>query len=122
MTASTVVLTATTDAATISTTMEPKRRGRPRSNHSSPFSDWLDQQGISRDDAAIQFAISRAYIDRLARGEARPSLALAARIESESRGALPLVAWFVSGTPPPPGRRASRRPAVSARVKKRKRR
>ncbi len=91
-----------------SMTTSPKRRGRPRSPTTSKFSAWLDAAGITRDMAADKLGVSRAYIDRLARGESRPSLPLAAKIDAFSKGAVALAAWVPGASSPSPSRR--RRP------------
>lgn len=66
--------------------------GRPR-KCDSPLSRWLDNSGLSRDEAATELEISRPHLDRLCRQERRPSLDLAVRIETLTGGAVTTASW-----------------------------
>lgn len=67
-------------------------RGRPRKKE-SPLSRWVDASGLNRDDAAGRFGITRQHLDRLCRGDRRPSLLLALEIERITDGTVPVTAW-----------------------------
>jgi transcriptional regulator with XRE-family HTH domain len=71
---------------------KPVPRGRPRKKE-SPLSRWVDASGLTRDEVAIRFDITRPHLDRLCRGDRRPSLALALKIERITDGAVPVAAW-----------------------------
>ncbi len=77
-------------------------RGRPRSEVITLFSRWLDANGRDRAWAADQLAVSRSYVDRLARGSSMPSLDLALKIERLTRGAVTPAMWFQRGPGPSP--------------------
>ena len=74
-------------------TRKVRSRGRPRKNERSPLSRWIDAQSLTRDEAARLLDITRPHIDRLCRGDRRPSLPLALKIERVTDGAVPVDAW-----------------------------
>jgi transcriptional regulator with XRE-family HTH domain len=71
--------------------------GRPRKRETK-LSRWLDQAGVSREQAAGELGVTRQYLDRVCRGVNRPSLPLAVKIEKFTRGAVPVEEW-VTGRP-----------------------
>jgi plasmid maintenance system antidote protein VapI len=70
-------------------------RGRPRSSATSAFSRWLDRRGQTRGWAAEKLGVTRTYIDKLCRSDASPSLALAAKVERLTGGAVSATMWSV---------------------------
>ena len=78
--------------------------GRPRSETTTPLSEWLDrnQDKISRDDFAQKIGVKRQNVDRHARGYQRPGIDLAFDIEdlttkiSEGKDVLAARAWWIS--------------------------
>jgi DNA-binding XRE family transcriptional regulator len=71
--------------------------GRPRKRETK-LSRWLDQAGMTREEAAGELGVTRQYLDRVCRGVNRPSLPLAVKIEKFTRGAVPVEEW-VTGRP-----------------------
>src|SRR4051812_26759875 len=67
-------------------------RGRPRVRE-TVLSRWLDRTRADRDQIAGNLEISRSYLDRLANGSRRPSLALALRIEKLTVGEVAVGSW-----------------------------
>ncbi len=68
-------------------------RGRPRKQETK-LSRWLDVAGMSRDALAVKLGVGRSYVDKVCRGERRPSLDLAVAIEKLTEGAVPASAWI----------------------------
>ncbi|MBI5508378.1 MAG: helix-turn-helix transcriptional regulator [Deltaproteobacteria bacterium] len=66
---------------------------RARKNKQTAFAQWLDESGKSRDWAAEKLNVTRQYVDKLCRGEGRPSWELAAQIEKLTRSSVPVSAW-----------------------------
>lgn len=60
----------------------------------TPFLDWLQRSGRSRAQVARDIGCSKSYFSQLANGQRQPSLALAARIERLSGGAVPAASWI----------------------------
>ena len=54
---------------------------------------WLQDENISQAEMARRCEYDRSNFHRLLSGKLSPSLVLAARIERETRGAIPAVAW-----------------------------
>jgi aspartate carbamoyltransferase catalytic subunit len=59
----------------------------------SRLSAWLRAENISQAEMARRCEYDRSNFHRLLAGNLSPSLALAARIERETNGAIPAVAW-----------------------------
>jgi len=60
------------------------KMGRPRKEENT-LARWIDKTADgNRDEVAKKLGISREYLDRLCRGERRPSLALALNIETKT--------------------------------------
>jgi transcriptional regulator with XRE-family HTH domain len=53
----------------------------------------LDEEGITRADVAERLGISRPHVDFICRGDRRPSLELALKIEALTDGAVPVSLW-----------------------------
>ena len=70
-----------------------RERGRPRKKETG-LSRWLDSVGMDRYDLADRLGVGRAYIDKVCRGERRPSLELALEIEKLTKGAVSAGAWL----------------------------
>lgn len=68
------------------------RVGRPRKQE-TPLSRWLDRTGKSRQELADELGIARSHVDRLCRGDRRPSLELALDIEKLTDGAVAASEW-----------------------------
>jgi plasmid maintenance system antidote protein VapI len=75
----------------------PRRPGRPRMGDTA-LSRWLDTSGRDRDALANTLGISRSYLDRLCAGRARPSLALALRLDQATFGAVPATSWVAASS------------------------
>lgn len=67
-------------------------RGRPRTGETR-LSQWIDESGMTRDDAAEKLGINRTHLDMLCRGARRPGLDLAVAIERLTNGAVPPAEW-----------------------------
>lgn len=67
-------------------------RGRPRKRETE-LARWIDASGTTRDDVAAELGVARTHLDRLCRAASRPSLSLAADIETLTKGAVPASAW-----------------------------
>ena len=75
--------------------MGPKKktgRGRPR-KRDTPLSRWIDEAGKSREEVAEELDVTRTHLDRLCRGDRRPSLELALAIETLTDGAVSAASW-----------------------------
>jgi len=48
---------------------------------------------MNRDEAAARLGVTRTHLDRLCRGDRRPGLDLAIRIERLSKGAISAAEW-----------------------------
>lgn len=61
----------------------------------SHLSEYLKQNGISQRSFAATVGVDQSVISRLCadKGDAKPSLALAVRIEHETKGKVPATAW-----------------------------
>lgn len=57
----------------------------------------LEQNSISQADMARRVLISRPYMSQIVAGQKTPSLAVAVRIERETKGAVPVSSWFNVG-------------------------
>jgi len=57
------------------------------------LTEWLRSENISQAEMARRCEYDRSNFHRLLSGKLSPSLALAARIERETNGAIPAVAW-----------------------------
>lgn len=67
--------------------------GRPRSAISTAFASWLDAHGWSREAAAKELGFTRGQVDKLARGEALPSIVAAWSIHVFTKGGVSLKEW-----------------------------
>lgn len=73
---------------------EPRRRiGRPPSNPDHPFARWILRSGLTREVIAERLSVSRATIDRLARGTLSPSLRLAVAIDRLTSSEIVCARW-----------------------------
>jgi DNA-binding XRE family transcriptional regulator len=80
----------------VSVARQPQRPvGRPRKRETK-LSRWLDHEGMTREDAAGELGVTRQYLDRVCRGANRPSLPLAVKIETFTRGAIPVEEWVTN--------------------------
>jgi transcriptional regulator with XRE-family HTH domain len=70
-----------------------RSRGRPRKRETK-LSRWIDASGMTRDDVAVKLGVSRTYLDKLCRGQHRPGLAMAFRIEKLTRGEIAASDWL----------------------------
>jgi hypothetical protein len=69
------------------------KMGRPRKQEND-FSRWIDKaREGDRDGVAQGLHISRVYLDRLCRGERRPSLAVATAIEKMTHRKIRATHW-----------------------------
>lgn len=59
----------------------------------TPLSDYMDREGINDADFAPRIERDRSLVNKLRRGIVRPTLDLAAAIERETGGAVPMQAW-----------------------------
>lgn len=75
--------------------MGPKKkagRGRPRKRETA-LSRWIDEVGKSREEVAEELEVTRTHLDRLCRGDRRPSLELALAIETLTGGEVGAASW-----------------------------
>jgi ribosome-binding protein aMBF1 (putative translation factor) len=59
----------------------------------TPLASYMDREGINDADLAALIGRDRSMVNKLRRGRARPTLDLAAAIERETKGAVPMNAW-----------------------------
>lgn len=69
-----------------------KTVGRPRIAENQ-LSDWLNRQGLSREQFSAQLGVSRVYVDKLCRGAKSPGLVLAVKISRLTEGRVPASYW-----------------------------
>ena len=67
----------------------------------------IENSGRSRKAWAAELGISRSYLSLLEDGLKTPSLALAARIERATGGAVPAVSWVPEDSDPQPQENAA---------------
>lgn len=60
---------------------------------SNPLAPYLDKAGIGDADFGARIGRDRSMVSKLRRGMLRPTLDLAATIERETAGAVPIKAW-----------------------------
>lgn len=60
----------------------------------NPLAIYMDKQGIGDSDFAELIGKDRTLVNRLRRGGVKPTLEVAARIEAETAGAVPMQAWI----------------------------
>jgi len=69
-----------------------ERRGRPRKKE-TPLSRWIDESTMGREEVAEALDVTRTHLDRVCRGDRRPSLKLALAIEKLSGGVVATASW-----------------------------
>jgi hypothetical protein len=57
----------------------------------------MERKKISDADFAVLIGKDRSLVNRLRRGEVRPTLDVAADIEAKTKGEIPMQAWVASG-------------------------
>lgn len=62
----------------------------------NPLGSYLEQAGIGDADFGEKINRDRSMVSKLRRGRVRPTLDLAAVIERETAGAVPMAAWVGS--------------------------
>lgn len=60
----------------------------------TPLASYMDREGINDADFAIRIERDRSMVNKLRRGVVRPTLELAATIERQTGGAVPMSAWI----------------------------
>jgi transcriptional regulator with XRE-family HTH domain len=82
---------------------------------------YLQNAGIRQADFAKEIGIGQAMVSRLVRGNAKPSLALADKIERASKGAVPIKSWVGTELDGPGITPIQAPPAKTANANRRKR-
>jgi ribosome-binding protein aMBF1 (putative translation factor) len=59
----------------------------------TPLASYMDREGINDADFAPRIGRDRSMVNKLRRGRARPTLELAAMIERETGGEVPMASW-----------------------------
>ena len=59
----------------------------------TPLADYMDRHQIGDADFAARIGKERSVVNRLRRGNVRPTLDVAAQIEKETNGEVPMQAW-----------------------------
>jgi len=67
--------------------------GRPRTKKQTPLSAWLDENEVTREEFAAKLDVTRPYLDKLCRGDRRPSLEIALLVEKLTKGEVPVSVW-----------------------------
>lgn len=67
--------------------------GRERSSKTTPLVNWLDGSGMTRREFAEKLDVAETSLNRICRGERRPSLELAFAIEKLTKGAIAASYW-----------------------------
>lgn len=67
--------------------------GRPRRDPGSDMAQFLDKSPAGMEMLARDLDVTRQYLDKLARGDATPSLELAGEIEDKSSGEVDTDSW-----------------------------
>lgn len=60
---------------------------------STPLADYMEQAKITDADFAAMIDKDRSLVNKLRRGKVRPTLDVAAEIETKTNGAVPMQAW-----------------------------
>lgn len=61
----------------------------------------MEQKGISDAEFALLIGKDRSLVNRLRRGDVRPTLDVAAKIEEVTEGQIPMQAWVEPGEAAP---------------------
>lgn len=59
----------------------------------TPLATFMERQKLSDADVALLIGKDRSLVNRLRRGEVRPTLDVAAEIEAKTQGEVPMQAW-----------------------------
>lgn len=59
----------------------------------TPLDTYMKKAGIGDADFAVRIKRDRSMVSKLRRGVLRPTLDIAAAIETETAGAVPMQAW-----------------------------
>lgn len=59
----------------------------------TPLAAYMDRNKIGDADFAALIGKDRSLVNRLRRGEVRPTLEVAAQIEAKTAGEIPMQAW-----------------------------
>lgn len=59
----------------------------------TPLASFMEREGLSDADIATLIGKDRSLVNRLRRGEVRPTLDVAAEIETKTNGQVPMQAW-----------------------------
>lgn len=60
---------------------------------STPLADYMERRKIGDADFAALIGKDRSLVNRLRRGDVRPTLEVAAQIEAQTDGEVPMQAW-----------------------------
>lgn len=64
---------------------------------STPLAAYMERNKIGDADFAALIGKDRSLVNRLRRGEVRPTLDVAAEIEAKTGGEIPMQAWIGEG-------------------------
>ena len=65
----------------------------------TPLADYLKRHSLTDAEFASRIGKDRSLVNRIKRGEVRPTLDVAAQIESETAGEIPMQSWIDPQTP-----------------------
>jgi antitoxin component HigA of HigAB toxin-antitoxin module len=64
----------------------------------TPLDSYMTRKNIKDGDFAPLIGRSRTLVSKIRRGVRRPTLDIAAAIENETKGEVPMVSWVNGGT------------------------
>ena len=76
--------------------MPRTQRKRERTRGSQRLERWIARAGLSQRAAAKKLGIAQNYPGILVRGDARPGVEIAVRIEKVTKGAVRVADWFTA--------------------------
>lgn len=62
---------------------------------STPLSAYMERNAIKDDEFAVLIEKDRSLVNRLRRGQVRPTLEVAGKIEEVTNGEVPMQAWVL---------------------------
>lgn len=69
-------------------------RGRPVNENENALTKWIEEQKISRAEAAIRIGLVRQHLDAICRGARTPNLETAIKIQTAT--GIPVETWIKS--------------------------
>lgn len=66
---------------------------------STPLAHYMERHGLGDAEMAMLIGKDRSVVNRIRRGDVRPTLDVAAQIEASTNGEVPMQAWVETPRP-----------------------